>query len=212
MLKRSVTLVEIAVVIVIIAILITVGIPAYQNTVEASKAKICAANQEALNLALDVYVTQHDAVPASLSQLDTRDIKNAYAEILQRPDSWKIKLAAFILDKQQGNLAYALSLSLKDDIAKGDINLITCPKDPTPPAQGGISYGINNSILGKTAAEYRGLPSDTIIIGDNETLGFSAGSDLAERHKIQGEMRAIIIQKNKEVWQIKGGNKKQKVK
>lgn len=209
--KRAFTLVEIVVVIVIIAILVTVGIPVYQVAVEDSKAKVCQANLEALSLAVDTYVMQNDAVPASLSHLDPQDIKNAYVEILHGRGGWRIKLALFILDVHRANSAYAQGVavvSFKDAIAKGDINLITCPMDNTPPGDGGISYGINQSILGLTAVQYRNVDGNIVIIADNDTLTFSDLSGLAERHKLGGERRALAVQKNKEVWQVNSGNKK----
>lgn len=210
--KKAFTLMEIIIVIVVIGILVTVGIPTYQNFIEDSKAKVCETNLKALQAALDVYAMEHDVMPATISELPYEYIKQAYAKILQQKGDWKVKLAYFVVDLQQKGWVYAatLTLSLKDDLAKGDMKLITCPKDPTPPAAGGTSYGINSILARKTSQEYQNIPAGTLLIGDSDEPVFTGASDLSARHRHQlilagQEEYALGTNIDRETWRVRAG-------
>lgn len=178
--KIAFTLVEILVAVVILGILVTVGIPTYRNLIEEQKAKVCQTNLEVLKKSLEIYIMEHDVIPANISQIPSEYLKKAYAQILQKNGAWKIKLAYFILDWQKRGFAYAAFL--KDDIAKGDVTLVTCPADTTPPAAGGVSYGLNNELAGKSSQTYRLMPGGTLLIGDCDNTVFSGASGLSKPH------------------------------
>jgi competence protein ComGC len=180
--RKSFTMLELAVIVVIVGILVTLGFPLYNKLIEDSKAKVCETNLKALGLALEAYGMDNDKMPSVLSQLPQEYIKKAYALILKEPkDAWKTKLAYFILNLQERGLAYAAFL--KDDLAKGDMSLITCPKDKTPPAAGGVSYGINAALAGKSYQYYlQNIADTTLLIGDCENSTFSKPDELVERH------------------------------
>jgi len=152
--KASFTLIEILVGLVILSILATLGIPQYQNFIEQGRAKACAVNLDTLQRALDIYVMEHDAIPASL-----------------------------------------------DDLAKGNLQLISCPKDDTSPikVQGGRSYALSSALVGLSAQQYKALPPDTVLIGDCEATVLSTASNLAERHKLGGDDRGMTVSKNHKV-------------
>jgi prepilin-type N-terminal cleavage/methylation domain-containing protein len=178
--KIAFTLVEILVVVVILGILVTVGIPTYRNLVEEQKAKVCQTNLEVLKKSLEIYIMEHDVIPASISQIPSEYLEKAYAQILQKKGAWKIKLAYFILDWQKRGFAYAAFL--KDGIAKGDVTLITCPSDNTSPAAGGVSYGINSALAGISSQEYRLMPGGTLLMGDCDSTVFYDPSGLSKPH------------------------------
>ncbi|MFA5090714.1 MAG: prepilin-type N-terminal cleavage/methylation domain-containing protein [Candidatus Omnitrophota bacterium] len=177
--KTSFTLMEIMVVLIVVGILATVSISSYRNFVEDSKAKICRANMETLVTALDVYALEHDIMPASLSQLPQQYIDKAYAQVM-RKQGWGIKLARLVADWDESGLAYADSFLRA--LAKGNIQLITCPKDSTPPAAGGNSYGMNSLLANMSSGRYRALSADMVLIGDCAQPAFSSNSDLTQRH------------------------------
>ena len=77
--NKAFTLIEIMVVCVVIVILATISIPTYQTIVEKAHATTCESNLNLLKSALDVYIMDHDTMPASLSQLPPKYIDNAYA-------------------------------------------------------------------------------------------------------------------------------------
>lgn len=211
--KKSFTLLEIMIVVVVMVVLATMAIPAYQGVVEKAKAKICETNLKALEVSLDIYAMEHDTMPASLSELPQEYIKLAYSRILRQKDAWKIKLAYFISGVEKRGMVYAAFL--RDDIAKGDIGLISCPKDHTPPAQGGISYGFNSILAKMSARDYQNLPDATLLIGDCDGATFTNPSDLAEtRHKeikiLFPKTYAQSISKAKEIFECAEGKTEKK--
>lgn len=200
--KQAFTLMEIVIVIVVIGILATIGIPGYQNTIEDAKARVCEMNLETLQLALDDYAMEYDKIPASLSELPQEYIQKAYVKILQRKDAWKIKLAYFILERQTKNFAYAQSFI--SQLSGGNMASITCPADTTPPGQGGISYGFNSILGNMTKKQYQALPVDTALIGDCESATYTSSADLDERHKHSFENYAQKIDKDGEGFKCRG--------
>ncbi len=178
--NKAFTLIEIMVVCVVIVILATISIPTYQTIVEKAHATTCETNLNILKSALDVYIMEHDTMPASLSRIPSEYIDDAYAKLLGQKGSWRIKLARFILDLNKKNFAYA---ALIDTLGGGNIRIITCPNDSTSPEAGGVSYGINNSLAGMKYRDYKNLSGDILLIGDCETAAFTNASDLSSRHK-----------------------------
>lgn len=199
--RRSFTLTELLVVIVVIGVLATLGVPMYQGVIENSKATVCEENLKALKTALDIYAMEHDTMPAAISLLPYEYIKKAYAQHMQTEGAWRVKLAYFIVEWQERGLAYAGNFVR--DLAKGDIKIITCPNDPTSPAEGGISYGVNSTLVGITSQSYRSLLANTVLIGDCENAMFNSSADLSERHKhpkfLNTETYAQVVTKNGEV-------------
>jgi len=196
--KKSFTLMELMVVVIIIGILATVGLPTYRNFIEDQRATVCQTNLRALKTALDIYVMEHDRIPAGLSKLPFEYIQRAYAQVLQEKGAWKIKLAYFMADREDRGMAYATGneLSLRNDLAKGDIKLITCPSDSTPPAAGGRSYGLYSVLANMTSQQYRDLSSNTLLIADCETDTFSTTSQLTRRHKYNNYPCTLGIKKD----------------
>jgi len=201
MLKKAFTMMEVIVVVIVLTILVTLGYPAYKNTIEESKAKVCKANLQALSTALGIYAMEHDKMPGDLSELPTEYIQKAFTRILQEKGAWKIKLAYFIVGWEQRGLAYA---GLLNDIANGNMKLITCPAA----APGTRSYGINSTLQHMTSKAYRDLPDDTLFIGDCENETFTNLTDLKERHKHYGiltaDTYAQTISKDKKVKEKQG--------
>lgn len=221
MTKYAFTIIEILIVIVVLSVLATLTFPVYKDFVEESKATVCQTNLRALETALDIYAMEHDVMPGDLSQIPGSCIERAYSRILQEKGAWKIKLAYLILDSEQVSLVYAagpscISPFLKDTLARGDIKLVTCPLDRTPPGTGGRSYAIN-SIVGSdvdgdgiagTSRDYQAIPQDTVLVGDCENKHFGSANQLTARHKLQREDRALGAYKNKQIWEFKSGTKK----
>ncbi len=206
--KQAFTLTEIVIVVIVIGILATVAIPIYQNTIEDVKAKVCQTNLEILQVALDSYAMEQDKIPATLSELPWEYIQKAYVKILQKKDAWKIKLAYFILEWQKRDFAYAQSFI--NQLAKGDIKLITCPADTTPPAQGGISYGLDSILGNMSSQEYRALSANTFLIGDCESATFTSSDNLSQRHKHFFENYTQVIDKDAETFECTKGKCKGK--
>ena len=161
--KRAFTLIEIIIVIVIIGILATVGLPFYQNVLESSKEQVCQTNLFALKKAVEMYTMEHDTVPGSLSELKPETINKAYASVMSGKDAWKKRLAYLIVEGPQWGKAYAASFGMPK---------LRCPSNPdTSSTQ--VSYGLNSGLAGMTALQYKSLGNDTVVIADAGAEVFS---------------------------------------
>ncbi|MFA5362457.1 MAG: prepilin-type N-terminal cleavage/methylation domain-containing protein [Candidatus Omnitrophota bacterium] len=196
--SKGFSLMEIMAALVVIGILTTMGIPAYRNFVEESKAKVCDTNLKALQTALEIYAIDNDVLPASLSQLQGKYIREAFNKIMNRPGAWKIEFAYILTGWREYGIAHAEFL--KDEIAKGNIGLITCPKDFTNPSSGGISYGLNAVLAEITLGDYKTIPADAVLIADCDGPVFNGVGDLSKRHFLyqglaRGEYAQIVTKK-----------------
>ncbi len=178
--KKAFSLMEIIVVLVVVGILATVSMPAYQNFVEESKNKVCDTNLKALQTALEIYAIENEVLPASLSQLQGKYIREAFHRVLNQRGAWKIELAYLVIGWREYGIAHAEFL--KDEIAKGNVGLITCPKDQTNPASGGTSYGLNAALAEISLGDYKTIPADAVLIADCDSPVFNGMGDLSKRH------------------------------
>jgi prepilin-type N-terminal cleavage/methylation domain-containing protein len=158
---RALTLVELIVVLIIISILATVGIPFFQNMMESSKQKVCDTNLLAAKKAVELYTMEHDTVPGALSQVDDKYLDKAFASVMSGKDAWKIKLAHFLVEGSQQGLAYANTYGLPK---------LRCPANPNPSS---VSYGLNSKVAGISSIAYKDLDNDTVIVADAASELFS---------------------------------------
>jgi prepilin-type N-terminal cleavage/methylation domain-containing protein len=203
--SKGFSLMEIIVALVIIGILATVGMPGYQNFIEESKAKVCDTNLKALQTALEIYAIENDTLPASLSQLQGKYMREAFSRIMNQKGAWEIEFAYMVTGWREYGIAHAEFL--KDELAKGNIGLITCPKDLTNPSSGGISYGLNGVLAEITLGDFKAIPADAVLIGDCDSPVFNGVGDLNKRHFLyQGltkEDYAQIVTKKGETYKSK---------
>jgi len=176
--KKSFTILELIIVIIIIAVLVTVGLPVYRNVIEKANAKVCQSNLVLLDSALANYMIEFDAIPGEISKIPAEYIEEAYAEIL-REGGWMLKLAYAIVDWQKSGYAYAQVL---ENLVGHNLSILTCPSDATPPNQGGISYGINRAIVGLSHEQMQNLDRETILIADCDSNEFASEDELSFRH------------------------------
>ena len=177
--RKAFTLLEIIFTLIIMGIIATIAFPTYQNFVEDAHARVCETNLKALKTALDIYAIEHDTMPGALGALPQEYINKAYAQVMQRPDAWKTKLAYAFLEWRERGLAYA-DPNFLYTLTRGNIGLITCPSASSPPQDTGggnintPSYGISNLLRNMTSAEYRELlatnPAVVLIADSNGTV------------------------------------------
>jgi prepilin-type N-terminal cleavage/methylation domain-containing protein len=166
---KAFTLYEILITIVILGILVTlVLIPAYQGALNASQEQVCTANQQVLKTALDIYAMEHDAMPGSLSELPGSYTRRAYAKVMTGYTKFVTKIATAIISWDERGKAYAQNF-MRNYLTKGDLKLMTCPSDSTPPSSGGISYGLNAGLAGMSSARYKALPANVLILADSDS-------------------------------------------
>ena len=174
---KAFTLIELVIVVVVIGVLSTLAVAGYQSSIEGSKSKVCATNEQMLKTALDIYSMEHDTMPASLSAIPDSYKERAYAMVMRGANGWWTRLAARVVEIDGAGRAYAQSF-MRDVLLKGNLKVMTCPSDDTPPtASGGTSYALNDAIVGLTAAQYRDAADDIVLIVDSNNATFPASDD-----------------------------------
>jgi len=182
--EKSFTILEIMIVVIVLSILVTIGYPSFLNAIESSKEKVCETNLKTLKVSLDSYIMDHDAMPATLSQIPDDYIKRAYTKVLKEEGAWKIRLARFIIGIDELGSAYA-EPSFLETLTGGSRSLMICPSA----AGQERSYGFNNKLANITSQQYSKLAGREILVADcaNSTFVYSdneeeLASRLAPRH------------------------------
>lgn len=186
--KKHFTLVELVIVVVIMGIVATLGVPTYQNAVEAGKARVCQTNLEVLLGALEIYILENDKLPATLGYLPKEYIERSWAKTTEEKGAWRLKLAYFIDNLRKGRFVYAQAVPnyLAEAIS------LRCPADKNLATLsyrlvsgiGGMSRQNYENELGAIVEEtgprhiYRGL------IGQTETIqiGIKRGKETVVRN------------------------------
>jgi prepilin-type N-terminal cleavage/methylation domain-containing protein len=180
---KGFTLVEILVILVIVGILATIGIPSYQNFIEDGKARICETNLFALKSAFDVYMSEHNVVPGDLGQIPAADIEKALARY-RRDATWQEKYVRFLDERRESSYAFA---SIMQELAKGNLQMLFCPSDTrrnsTTFSADLASYGMNQELSSMSQDKYANLSVSTPVIADCEDASFTSNTTMTPRHK-----------------------------
>ncbi|MFA5337386.1 MAG: hypothetical protein WC330_03535 [Candidatus Omnitrophota bacterium] len=176
--KKNLTLSEIVIVIVVIGIFVTIGIPLYNNTVENAKAKACELNLKTILGAVEAQTLERNSFPASLSAISDKNFQKGWAKVLKEEGAFKVKLVYFLVNFDEKGLAYAQNAEPWIHRFITESNVLQCPS-----VHEGISYGLNSSLAGKTFEEYNTEPGEVIVVGDCNTNVFAGDGQLAGRHK-----------------------------
>jgi len=108
--QRGFTLIELLVVLTIILVLSSIGIFAYQRAIAYAKETVCTTNLKALREAIDLYLSENDALPASLGQLKFEHLEKGYAKAMA-DRRWLKKLCYFLIKLDASDHAYAQFLT-----------------------------------------------------------------------------------------------------
>jgi prepilin-type N-terminal cleavage/methylation domain-containing protein len=193
--KKGFTLIEMITVVVVLGILTTLGVAGYQQVLDNARQKVCSTNLMALEAAVELYALEHDALPASLSQLTPEQVKKAYAQVIQKQDL-STKLSYALVKMHSGKEAQAEDFLSYDFLSKygAAADVFRCPAD----IQGGVSYGINANLAGAVMQDVR---EDAAIVGDCDNLVFSSTGELDARHiRRLGTIKiALVVDKSMRV-------------
>lgn len=193
--KRSLTLLELSMAVVIIFVLATLGIPMYRNIVENAKAKVCETNLKMLQAAVEAYGLENNVLPGTLTQLRDSHIQRAWAHILKKENRIVLQLAYMLVDFDRQDVVFAQGQPhFLAKYMSGDLQYVTCPADKTPPPSG-HSYGLNKELASISYREYKRIKNSDValvVIGDSEEPLFDSESSLSERHAQIGFLGSTI--------------------
>lgn len=185
--KKHFTLVELMAVVIITGLLVTFGVPIIRNSVEAAKSRVCTTNLMVLQSAIEAYALENDLLPATLSQLNDRHFRSAVAQVLKRQNGFLTRLAYFVVDFDQGSLAYAGS-DFVERFLGGNRAHLRCPSDKRSPV--GYSYGLNRLLQreeNRKLGRYQELKNSgqlaSLIVADAEGPFVENQQQISCRHK-----------------------------
>ena len=177
------TLVEILAAIIILSILTSLSIVAYQKTLETNDERICQQQQKILQGAIEAYTIENDSLPNELAQLKPDHIHLAYLKVTnQRPGN---KLLAFWQDFLGTRPATAQTLPELGKYYNYDTRILRCPDDKNVSSDSKYtSYKINTYDFIDTADLEDPAKTNTALIYDSHAYHKKAFSLNNERYQI----------------------------
>ena len=149
---RAFTIMELMVAVVILTIIVSISSVGYAQYRDKAAMLVDETNQKVLLAAVKLFAYDTNALPGSLSQLRSRDVERAYAQVTDGKKPYT--LLAF-LQERVGLFDIAEAVPLPDKYFGGGQlteaqkqKLLTCPVDSTPPSLGGYSYGLTGGLTG----------------------------------------------------------------
>jgi prepilin-type N-terminal cleavage/methylation domain-containing protein len=197
---KGFTILELLVVLLIILTLSSIGIFAYKRAIAQAKETVCTTNLKALRDAIDFYLSENDALPASLGQLKFEHLERGYARAMEE-NRWLKKLCYLLVKLDASDQVYAQFLTY-ENLKKYGVTeeIFHCPADPN----GGTSYGINGNLVG---VKWSDIDGRALIVADSDVHVFTSESQLSKRHR----HKALVATKDGEVAAVHKDPKKQKV-
>src|SRR3989338_8794192 len=157
--RKSFTLIEILVGLIIISILAALSMASYRKTIETNNERICRENLKTLWKAIDIYTMENDALPATLAQLTPRQIYLAHSQVVSEQKE------NLFLSSLRNILGIKPALAQSQPLARyyaGNRNVFCCPADTAaaPPTAGGCPSAYQATSL--CGSYYFVFTSDTV--------------------------------------------------
>lgn len=176
--RKSFTVTEALITVVILAILASAGIVTWGTMIEKTNLKVCEQNELILKDALKFYIADNDAAPVSLSQLTPEYTDFAVARLRKdKPHIYVMrKIYLCLININEAKIAWAKP-SFKNYVG-ANAGVTICPKKTGE----GLSYGFNKRLEEPTGGrtvmeEFEELESNELpIICDCNNATFSIGA------------------------------------
>ena len=205
--KTGFTLVEILAAIIILSILTSLSIVAYQKTLETNDERICQQQQKILQGAIEAYTIENDSLPNELAQLKPDHIHLAYLKVAgQRPEgpglasnsqSQRNKLLALWQDFLGTRPAIAQTPVELGKYYNYDTRILRCPDDKTVSSDPKYtSYKINTYDFIDTADLKDTVKANTALIYDKDAYHKKAFSLSGEKYQVSIGPTGLYGKKN----------------
>jgi prepilin-type N-terminal cleavage/methylation domain-containing protein/prepilin-type processing-associated H-X9-DG protein len=162
--RNGFTLVEMLVVVGIIALLISLLLPALATSRESARATQCQSNLRQLYVATMQYVDVHDGVLPAHKATDLVPISysNGVDKIVVNKPRWPTMLSSFIegtFDFDKWRQLSAATGKTDDEFVPVDNNAFVCPNAPERTTVRNLGYGYNYQFLGNSRPKHMDNPS-----------------------------------------------------
>lgn len=207
--RKSFTLIEILVALIVLSILASFSVAVYQKTIDANNERICQQNLKVLQAAIDIYTVENDILPAALSQLTPRQIYLASSRVIGKRKESFLSIAFRKMFSTEAALADTEGEKFKHNYLKDNIKVFCDPADTgcnpsnitSCTASGcGSSYNINlntaDPAIFDLTKKRLNLTSNAALIQDSSPT----------RHGHGSSAHALGITPGGRVGKITGGN------
>lgn len=176
------TALELMVAVLITGVLAAVAIASYQGYRDRAAMLVDETNQRVLQAAVKLYAYDHNALPASLSQLRSTDLRRAYALVAtgKEPLTFLVYLRECVGLKSAfaHTVPPGLPGPLHPNLYQDNPRILVCLSDQN----GGVSYQINAAFSGRTLAVLLNPDnSREVLIFESDEAGTGNGAALATR-------------------------------
>lgn len=193
--KSGYTLVELAVTLGVILILSSIAIHFYFGALAHARGTVCQTNLKALKFAVEEYILENDALPATLGHLKLEHVQKGYAKAMDEM-GWLTQLSLLLLEFDESGNAHAQFLTYENFKKYGaKQKIFQCPADKNGPA----SYGLNGNLADR---EWSEIGNNEIIVADSDSYEFTSSNQLAKRHDDQ----AYAIKKSGQIVSLSGAD------
>jgi prepilin-type N-terminal cleavage/methylation domain-containing protein len=191
------TMIEILISVVVLAVLVSVATVGYAQYRDRSAILIDESNQAVIQAAIKLYAYDNNALPGPLSHLTRDHFDRAYALV---SDGKRPYTLFAHLQNAVGLTGTAEAAPLPNRyLGENPQKILTCPSDETPPAEGGVSYGISPDAANKPLAWMTAHPNDDLVVETDtasaETLAFRhGGGTISVSTSVSGEKTTKVIE------------------
>jgi prepilin-type N-terminal cleavage/methylation domain-containing protein len=173
--RKGYTLIEITFTTAVLLILISLGLAGYSQLLDNARQRVSKGNLKALGVAVETYIAENDALPASLGDLKLEYLERGYARVMEESD-WRMKFSQFLVKLNIPNEAHAAFLTYDTLKSYGAKEAIFQDDADT---NGGASYGMNGTLQGLS---WDFVSGNTIIVASSDNYVFNSEADLAYRY------------------------------
>ena len=174
--SRGFTMMELMIAVVILGVLASVALVGYRGYLDRANILVDETNQKVLQAAVKLYAYDHNALPASLSDLRPRDFRRAYALVVEGRKPYT--LMAYLQESVGVTTAEAhvgAPGPLHPDhreYYQNNINIFRCLSDTT---EEGVSYQINSAFSGASLSVLLNpANAGATLIFESDTVGNGA--------------------------------------
>ncbi len=161
--KKSFTMIELLISIIIITIIASISVFTYNKAIDYNKQKICIQNQLLINTLLELYTREENPETITLSAIPDIYFEKALAKIIDIDPLFLRKRIVYKKINSFNNKKLCYASELTELIGRKDF--LICPEDKTPTNNNGSSYAIVSSLSNwKTAFPSANSAYDAYIL------------------------------------------------
>jgi prepilin-type N-terminal cleavage/methylation domain-containing protein len=180
-LRLGFTIMELLIAVVVMAALVSISTAGFSQYRDRTAILVDQSNQAVIQAAVKLYAYDNNALPGPLSDLTRDHFDRAYALI---SDGKRPYTLFAHLQNMVGLTGTAEAVPMPNRyLGENPQKILTCPSDSTPPAKGGVSYGINPRLANQPLSVLLANPNRDLI-GETDDIITDSNVDTLRNHLV----------------------------